>query len=195
MHIIVGLGNPGEEYENTRHNAGRIALLPFIKEYCGGEVEPSKKYKALVAEGKVKKEKVMVLFPETFMNKSGASVAPLITSVKKAEKLIVVYDDLDLPLGLIKISFNRGSGGHRGIESIVRGIKTKAFVRIRIGTSPTTPSGKLRKPMGEKDVEKFILGSFSDKELGVIKKVSKKVSEAVTTVITEGREIAMGEFN
>lgn len=195
MHIIVGLGNPGEEYKNTRHNAGRVALLPFLKEYCDEEMESSKKHKALVAQGKVKKEKVTVLFPETFMNKSGGSVAPLITSAKKAEKLIVVYDELDLPLGSIKISFNRGSGGHRGIESVIRGVKTKAFVRIRVGTSPTTPSGKLRKPQGEKEVEKFILGEFSDKELATLKKVAKTVSEAVATIVTDGREIAMGEFN
>ncbi len=194
MYTIVGLGNPGGEYENTRHNTGRIVLRKFLKDFCD-ELESSKKYKALVSEGKIGKEKVLVLFPETFMNKSGASVATAVTSVKKAEQLIVVYDDLDLGLGNIKISFNRGSGGHRGIESIIRALKTEAFVRIRVGISKSTPSGKVKKPKGEREVEKHILGAFSSKEMDVMKKISKTVSQAIETIVSEGRETAMSQFN
>jgi PTH1 family peptidyl-tRNA hydrolase len=195
MYIIVGLGNPGQEYVCTRHNTGRIVLGKFVKDFVDGEVGFSKKYKALVGEGKIKKEKFTILFPETFMNKSGASVAPLVTSKKKAEQLVVVYDDLDLPLGKIKISWNRGSGGHKGLESIIRAVKTKEFLRIRVGTSPATPSGKLKKPHGEKEVERFILGDFSKKEDEVLKKVSKEVAEAIETLVTEGRGTAMSVFN
>ena len=94
------------------------------------------------------------------MNKSGLAVKPIITSKKKAEALIVIHDDLDLPIGKFKISFNKSSGGHRGVESIIKAIKTEAFTRVRIGISPATPSGKLKKPKGEKDVGDFILGEF-----------------------------------
>lgn len=195
MYTVVGLGNPGEEYLYTRHNTGRIALSRFVKDYVDEEMEYSKKLKALLGEGKIKKNKLVVVFPETFMNKSGVSVAPIVTSKKKAEQLIIVYDDLDLPLGRIRISYDRGSGGHRGLESIIRSIKTTAFIRIRIGISPSTPSGKLKKPHGERDVEKFILGKFSAKESDVMKKVAKEVSEAIGTIILEGREVGMTKFN
>ena len=84
------------------------------------------------------------------MNNSGKSLFPLIKSKKTAEQLVVVYDDLDLPLGTLKVSFNRGSGGHRGLDSIIKALKTREFTRIRIGTSSATPSGKIKKPIGEK---------------------------------------------
>lgn len=195
MYIIAGLGNPGEEYKNTRHNTGRIVLLKFIKDYCDGEMENTKKYKALIATGSVNKEKVTVVFPETFMNRSGTSIASFITSVKKAGNLIVVYDDLDLALGTIRISYNRGSGGHRGLESIIKAVKTEAFIRIRVGICPTTPSGKLKKLHGEKDVEKCILGEFSKKEDEVLKKIAKEVSGAIETIIRDGKDVAMTNFN
>jgi PTH1 family peptidyl-tRNA hydrolase len=195
MYYIVGLGNPGEEYASTRHNAGRIALSKFIKDHLEGGLEVSKKYKALVGEGNMEKEKFTVLFPETFMNKSGTSLQTLVSSIKKAHNLIVVYDDLDLPLGKIKISFNRGSGGHRGIESIIRSIKTREFIRIRIGISPVTPSGKLKKPQGEQAVEKMILGSFSAKEEEILKKIKKEVSGALELILSEGYEAGMTHYN
>lgn len=195
MYIIAGLGNPGVEYEHTRHNTGRIVLSKFLKDHCDSEMEIAKKYKALIATGSVDSEKVTVVFPETFMNKSGISIAPFITSAKKAENLIVVYDDLDLGLGTIRISYNRGSGGHRGLESIIKNVKTEAFIRIRVGICPTTPSGKLKKPHGEKDVEKCILGEFSKKEDEVLKKITKEVSSIIETIIRDGKDVAMTNFN
>jgi len=195
MYTIVGLGNPGGEYEDTRHNAGRIVLTEFLKTIGADEMKVTKKYNALTAEGKLKKEKIHVLFPETFMNKSGTSLKTLITSKKKAETLVVVHDDLDLALGVVKISFNRGSGGHRGVESIIRAIKTEGFVRIRIGISPVTPGGKVKKPKGEDKVDTFIIGAFSHKEMDVITKISKKVNDALVAFIQEGREHAMSHYN
>src|ERR1035437_4083615 len=195
MHYIVGLGNPGEEYAKTRHNTGRIVLGKFIKENTDGEMQFIKKYKALVSEGKIKREKFTVVFPETFMNKSGASVATLVKSKKAAESLVVVHDDLDLPIGKIKISFNRGTGGHRGVLSIVKALKTEGFVRIRVGISPVTPSGKTKKPVGEKAVEHHILGKFSAREEETLKKINKEVAEALEVLITEGRESVMSKFN
>jgi PTH1 family peptidyl-tRNA hydrolase len=195
MHYIVGLGNPGEEYMNTRHNTGRIMLEYFKKQNNLSDWEENKKIKALVSEGKLKKEKIMLVEPETFMNKSGVSVFPLVKSKKAAENLIVIYDDLDLPIGKFKISFNRSSGGHRGVESIIKALKTEAFVRIRVGISPVTPSGKLKKPSGDKVVGDYILGKFRETEEQSLKKLSKKINEAIAMIILESREKAMGEFN
>jgi PTH1 family peptidyl-tRNA hydrolase len=195
MWTIVGLGNPGKEYENTRHNTGRIVLRHFLKAFDLGEPASLKKHQGLVTEGKIGKEAITVLFPETFMNKSGASVGTMVKSIKKAQQLIVVYDDLDLPLGTIKISFNRSSGGHRGLLSIIKHLKTEAFIRIRVGISPTTPSGKLKKPKGEIAVDKFIIGWFKPSEEAELKKVSKKVTNIIETIIVYSLERAMSEFN
>ena len=194
-YIIAGLGNPGEEYKNTRHNAGRIVIEQFRKKAGFSEWENDKKLRALVSEGKIGKSKVFLVEPETFMNKSGSSIGMLVKSKKTAESLVVIHDDLDLALGKWKISFNRGSGGHRGVESIIRAIKTEGFVRVRVGISPTTPSGKLKKPHGEKLIDDFIVNDFKDKEMEVIKKVSKKLSNALEMLVTEGREKAMSVFN
>ncbi len=195
MHYIIGLGNPGEEYKNSRHNTGRIMAEFFCKKEKFLEFEFDKKLKALKAGGKVGEEKTEVMLPEIFMNKSGISLKPIITNKKKAQFLIVIYDDLDLALGTFKISFNRGSGGHRGVESIIRALKTKEFVRVRMGISPATTSGKIKKPQGEKMVNDFIIGDFKSKELEVIKKVSKKINEALEMIITEGYQKAMSVYN
>lgn len=160
-YTIVGLGNPGEEYKGTRHNTGKMAVEALEK----AEVE-----------GKY-------LHLDTFMNKSGSGVAKSVKSKKAAEKLIVIYDDLDLPLGTMRLSFDRGSGGHKGLESIIRALKTKAFIRVRIGIG--------KKP----DVEKHILGKFAPKEQVELKKVFKRVVEAVETITDEGLEKAMTKFN
>ena len=138
---------------------------------------------------------VKVITPDTYMNKSGSFIAKHIKSKKAAEKLIVIYDDLDLPLGVMKISYNRSSGGHKGLESIIRTLKTEAFIRIRIGISPSTPSGKLKKPKGEREVEKHILGEFKKSEADTLKKVLKKAVQAVETIAIDGLPKAMSEFN
>lgn len=190
-YIIVGLGNPGQEYENTRHNTGRIILNSLTD----NDFVFDKKINALVSELKIGKEKIKLIEPETFMNNSGKSVAQVIKSPKAAEKLIVIYDDFNLPLGKIRISFNRSSGGHNGLESIIKSIKTEAFIRIRIGMSPENAKGLAKIPHGEDKIEKFILGKFKDDEIKIIKKVSKTVSEAIVMIIKEGREKAMSIYN
>ncbi|HBB56909.1 TPA: aminoacyl-tRNA hydrolase [Patescibacteria group bacterium] len=194
MHYIAGLGNPGEEYENTRHNAGRIAALDFIVKKDIDEPEFNKKLNALVSEGKLGKNKFQIILPETFMNKSGLSLKPIIASAKKAKDLIVIHDDVDLPLGKIKISFGRSSGGHKGVESIIKNIKTKDFARIRIGVSKAGVKGKVKKPQGDKFLD-FIVGKFKPDELKEIKKASKKVTEALDTLIAEGLNKAMSLYN
>ena len=196
-YIIAGLGNPGEEYLNTRHNTGRI-ILEFIKDSAEeefGDWKEDLKNKALVSLGKLGGKKVTLLEPNNFMNNSGNSFRSLVMTKKAAEELIAIHDDLDLPMGNYRISFNRGPGGHNGIKSIIKAIKTEAFVRVRIGISPSTPSGKLKKPMGEKDVEKHILGEFKKLELETLKKISKDISRALICLMTEGREKAMSLYN
>src|SRR3989344_1513470 len=145
-YVIVGLGNPGEAYKNTRHNTGRSFVEHFGNLLSFDDWQKNKKANALVAKGECEGEKTVLVLPDTFMNRSGGAVAVFVKNKKAAEKLVVVYDDMDLPLGSMRIAFGRNSGGHRGIESIVRTLKTKDFVRIRVGVSPTTPSGKLKKP-------------------------------------------------
>jgi peptidyl-tRNA hydrolase, PTH1 family len=193
-YIFVGLGNPGEEYKETRHSAGRL-LVEMLGKSLGAEWKADKKLNAQVAKAKIGKSAVTLVLPDTFMNKSGATVKPLIGSIKAAEKLVVIYDDLDLPFGKCKISFNRSSGGHKGVESIIKAIKTEKFARIRVGISPTTPTGKLKKPQGEEAVTKVILGKFRPEEMLELKKISKKISEALETFVSGGLEKAMSGFN
>ncbi len=175
MKLIVGLGNPGKEYEKTRHNAGRI-ILGYIEE-------------------KLETAKVKFLTPDTFMNNSGKAVAPLIKSKKDLADLIVVYDDIDLPLGKIKISFNRSSGGHNGLGSIIKSLKSEEFVRIRVGVSPVSAKGVAKKPKGEEKVLKFLLGEFKKEELAEIKKLSKRIALAIDTFYSEGLGKAMSIYN
>ncbi len=175
MKLVVGLGNPGKEYENTRHNTGRI-LVGMI-------------------EKKLSDSKIKFITPDTFMNNSGKAVAPLVKSKKDLKDLVVIYDDIDLPLGKMKISFNRSSGGHNGLGSIIKHLKSEEFLRIRIGISPATPKGVVKKPKGEKAVLNFLLGEYKKPELEIIKKLSKKVAEAVEVIFGESKEKAMSIFN
>ena len=194
MRHIVGLGNPGEEYEMTRHNAGRMAVLEFIKKEKIDQPEFDKKLKALVAKGEIGKSKFQIILPETFMNKSGDSLKPLALSAKKAENLIVVHDDIDLPLGKVKISFGKNSGGHKGVESVIKAVKTINFTRVRIGISSTSAKGVVKKPSGDKFLD-YIVGKFKPVEMAEIKKAAKKAAEALKVIVSDGTEKAMGEFN
>lgn len=192
---IVGLGNPGEAYEHTRHNAGRLVLEAFERELELGGFQADKKTKSLIARGTLGKHTFNIVLPETFMNKSGSAVKAFVTNTKAAECLVVVYDDIDLPFGTIKIAYGRGSGGHKGLESIIRALKTKNFIRIRIGVAPTTPSGKIKKPQGEKKVYDFLLGDFTKKEMAILEKLYTTTTAALQSIISDGRLRAMNQFN
>lgn len=190
-YTIVGLGNPGEEYDNSRHNAGRATVELLAQKLNLGEWKLDQKLNAL----KIGDKKVTLILPQGFMNNSGASLKTLITNQKQAEKLVVVHDDLDLPLGRIKFSFNRSAGGHRGVESIIKNLKTEKFLRLRLGVCPTTPSGKMKKPTGEQAVVDFILNKFKGKEELEFKKEAKLAVEALRVVLEEGKDRAMNLYN
>jgi len=188
--IIVGLGNPGQEYEETRHNAGRMAV-----ELLSDDWSDDKKTRSLVSKAKIGKKPVALLLPETFMNKSGEALKPLVKSVKVAAALVVIHDDLDLPLGRVKMTFARGAGGHRGVESVKRAVKTDKFYQINIGISPATPKGKIKKPQGEEKVQKFILSKFKPDELKILKKVNQKIAAGLELLLNKSPEAAMNELN
>ena len=167
---IVGLGNPGDGYASTRHNVGK----DFVDALRG----------TLPAGAKVVELNV-------YMNNSGPAIKKAAGSGKN---LIVVHDELDLPLGRVKISFGSSAGGHNGVKSIEKALKTKEYVRVRVGISPSTQSGKLKRPDAEKIVD-FVLGKFRPAEQEKIKKARKLVGEALTLIITEGKDRAMTEIN
>jgi PTH1 family peptidyl-tRNA hydrolase len=154
-----------------------------------------KKLNALKATGEIGGKKVTYLLPETMMNNSGKSLATLVKTKKAAEQVIVIHDELDLPLGTLKLSWNRGTGGHRGLDSIVKQIKTKEFMRVRVGIAPATASGKTKKPSGEAAVLKHILGEFKPAELKTVMGWEKKIASALETIISESREKAMTLYN
>lgn len=167
-----------------------------------------KRLQALVSKGMVsplpktkgKRSAVLLVEPETFMNKSGETLRgnkdlrfKMYDKKKEVSNLVVIHDDLDIPLGKYKISFNKSSGGHKGVESIIRAVKTKAFTRIRVGIA-SSPAA-VKKSQDETTVEKAILGRFTPDQLSLLKKIAKRIAEGLTCLITEGREKAMSQFN
>lgn len=193
--IIVGLGNSGKEYEKTRHNAGRLAVELFAKKEGFPPFVVKKTALALVSEGVVDGEKVALVLPETMMNLSGKSVGALVKSPKGAKNLLVLQDELDLPLGSMKMVFGRNSGGHKGIESVMRAIKTKEFARIRVGISGAGKKHQAKKPSGEEKVVKHVIGKWKPTEEALLKKALKKAVEATRLFITDGIDRATMEAN
>ncbi|TSC70869.1 MAG: peptidyl-tRNA hydrolase, PTH1 family [Parcubacteria group bacterium Gr01-1014_49] len=188
--VIVGLGNPGKEYEKTRHNAGRSAVELLAKQESMDEFVFNKTSNALVAKGVIGGENATLVLPETMMNLSGKAVAAFVKSPKAAKNLLVIHDDLDLPLGTIKMVFGRGSGGHKGVESIMRSVKTKDFARIRIGISAAGKRNQAKKVSGEEKVIKLVIGKWKPAEEAVVKKTLKKAAEAARLFAVEGIDAA-----
>ena len=167
MKIIVGLGNPGVEYQRTRHNAGFMAVNALAKE-LGLKWKSNKKFKAEEAKG----EDFILIKPLTFMNESGAAVAAALAYYKlPSEGLIVVHDDLDIALGKYKISVDSRSAGHNGVQSIIDRLKTKNFKRLRIG---------IRTPALEKiPADKFVLQNFKPEELKIINSIISEIIKQI----------------
>lgn len=194
-YYLVGLGNPGSEYEGTRHNLGRMVLETFRVKNNFPAWALNQKINAETSSGALGKHKIILLWPAGFMNKSGASLKTLVTNAKAAGRLVIIHDDLDLPLGGLKIVFNRGAGGHRGVESVAKSIKTKAFIRLRVGISPADTKGRAKKPVGEQKITDFILGKFKPSELEQLKPVTKKSAAALSMIVADGLPATMNVFN
>lgn len=145
---------------------------------------------ALVSKGAIDEENATLVLPETMMNLSGKAVSAFVKSPKAAKSLLVIHDDLDLPLGTIKMVFGRGSGGHKGVESIMRALKTENFARIRIGISAAGKKNQAKKVSGDEKVIKHVIGKWKPSEEAIVKKVMKKVAESVCLFATEGIESA-----
>jgi peptidyl-tRNA hydrolase, PTH1 family len=197
MYYIVGLGNPGEKYKNTRHNTGWLLLDACIDALGLPTPHQSSKLSGRVSEGVVEGTEVTCLYPDTFMNHSGTAVAKLVPQ-NEAAQLIVLYDDIDLPFGEVKVSFGRGDGGHNGIKSIASSLGTKDFVRVRIGIASATvwpwESGAVRRPKGDA-LASYVLGTLTKKEAAVVADMATWVPNLVATIIRDGKEVAMQEYN
>lgn len=186
MKIIIGLGNPGEKYKNTRHNLGFMAVDAFAEKNNFPDFKLSKKFSSLISEEVVGDEKIILIKPQTFMNESGHAVKKIISNTTRPD-LIVIHDDMDLPFGSIKIVKNRGSAGHKGVESIIKNLGKEDFIRIRLGILPET--GKPKNP------EKFVLEKFDQREKTIVVETIKRAADAIELLAKDGLEKAMNDFN
>lgn len=183
MFLIVGLGNPGREYENTRHNIG-FAAIDIIAEKYNIDVNRTK-FKGEYGEGFINGNKVILLKPYTFMNLSGESVREAIDFYKLTEEeVLIIYDDISLEVGRLRIREKGSAGGHNGIKSIINHMGTDVFTRIKIGVG--APKG---------DLVNHVLGKFSKDEVNILKQTLDAVTEATSDIIEYGAKDAMNKFN
>ncbi|MDO8473987.1 MAG: aminoacyl-tRNA hydrolase [bacterium] len=179
MFLIVGLGNPGKEYDNTPHNMGFMALDEFAKANEFPPFKLSKKHSSLISEGILGLAKVVLVKPQTFMNNSGKAVKALLPKLSLGtpklslgrQELVVIHDDIDIPLGKVKVSKGSGSAGHKGVGSIIQSLGTKDFIRIRIGIQP-----ERGKPA---NVEEFVLRPFQKSELPLLQSALQNAIQAL----------------
>ncbi len=185
MRVIVGLGNPGAQYAHTRHNVGfmcvdrvsRLHNIPFS----------DRRQLAAMGTGCIEGQEVVLAKPRTFMNRSGEAVRYLLQRFSaKPSDLVVIYDDMDLPLGKIRIRPKGSSGGHRGVESIIGATGTQDFARIRVGVG---------RPLGTEGAVNHVLARFSREEEPVVQEAIDRVAEAVRVLLKDGIEAAMNRFN
>lgn len=185
MYIVVGLGNPGKQYENTRHNVGFNVIDILSKEY--GISVTKIKHKALIGEGRIGTEKVILVKPQTYMNLTGETLIDIYKYYKvDLSNIIVIYDDIDLEVGKIRIR-KKGSGGtHNGMRSITKCLGSTDFPRIRVGVS---------KPRLGQDLADFVLSRFRKEEAENIENGLEKSYRAVDAIIRENIDIAMNKYN
>ena len=186
MKLIVGLGNPGIEYQFTPHNVGFLAV-DRIAEQCGVMVD-NRHCKALTARARIGKEEILLAKPETYMNLSGLSVQELVRKyeIDPQQDLIVIYDELDLPLGTIRIRERGSSAGHNGMQSVINSLDTQEVLRIRLGIAPDHPV---------KDGSRYVLSQFKKSQLVTLDELLDTAAEAVKVILEEGRSAAMNRFN
>jgi PTH1 family peptidyl-tRNA hydrolase len=184
--LIVGLGNPGIEYQFTPHNIGFLAA-DRIAEQCGVMID-SRHSRALTARARIGNQEVLLAKPETFMNLSGMSVRELVekSGVDPQKDLVVVYDELDLPLGMIRIRERGSSAGHNGMQSIINALQTEEITRIRLGIAPLPPA---------KGGMNYVLSPFRKSQLVAVDEVLDLAATAVQVIFEEGVAAAMNRFN
>ena len=188
MILVVGLGNPGEKYQKTRHNIGFRTVDEIAVNFQFPIFNFQSIFNAEISKGIIAKEKITLVRPRTFMNCSGVAMKKLIKNPKQVNRnLIVIHDDIDLPLGKIRIVKNRGAAGHKGVESIIRELGTKNFIRFRIGIR--------NQELRIKNPEKFVLREFTKDEEKIIKETIKKTAKAIEFFSKEGMEKAQGIYN
>lgn len=186
MKLIFGLGNPGKKYEKTKHNIGFLALDAIAR--SNGMSFGKTKFNAIYAEGNIGTEKVVLIKPQTFMNLSGQSVRPWIDFYDvDLEDILVIYDDLDIPAGSVRLRFQGGHGGHNGMKSIIQHLGTKSFNRVRVG---------IGRPYPQQDVVSHVLSPFSKEVVDDMKIAVQKIVEIVD-FWAKGKtfEDTMNEFN
>ena len=185
MFLIVGLGNPEEEYSNTRHNMGFDTINKLANEY---NIKINKnKFKGLCGSGIIENEKVILLKPQTYMNLSGESIKEAMAFYKiKSENIIVIYDDIDIEPGMIKIRKKGGPGGHNGMKSVISEIDTQNFPRIRIG---------IGKPENKGQLIEYVIGKMPQTDKDILEKATILGKEAILEIIKNGVDIAMNKFN
>ena len=187
MNVIAGLGNPGAEYANTPHSIG-FEVADAVVRSMGASWKSSPAYKGDLASGMLGGKKVMVVKPMTFMNLSGDSVAPVVKyHNSKPCELIVVSDDIDLPVGKIRIRLGGSAGGHNGLRSVIERLGTQDFVRVRLGVG--------RDPADRSAVVSHVLGKFDARLRATVDAVVEKAVEAVECLVENGLQIAMNRYN
>ena len=185
MKLIVGLGNPGDEYHLTPHNLGFMAVERLAKT-CGVEVS-RREARARVARAEIEGEQVVLAKPQTFMNLSGLAVSSLLKKWDaSAEDLVVLVDDVDLPVGSLRIRLRGSAGGHNGLKSIIGALETDQFVRVRMGAGPDR---------AVEDLVSYVLAPFRKKDLKIVAEMVDRTAEAVRMILKEGPEKAMSLFN
>lgn len=185
MYVIVGLGNPGARYAETKHNIGFITV-DYLAEKLGIKINKIK-HKAIIGEGSIGGEKVLLVKPQTFMNLSGQSVMDIVNFYKvAASNLIVIYDDIDLPVGKVRIRPNGSSGTHNGMRNIIYLVNNQEFPRVRIGV------GKQPDYM---DLADYVMTRFNNEERPLIEEAIKRSAAAVEEIVKSGINIAMNQYN
>ncbi len=193
MNLIIGLGNPGRGYANNRHNVGFICLNHFAR--TQGIRFDKKQGRARIGTGEVAGSKVVTAKPQTYMNSSGESVSRLIKKFDiNLDDLLIIHDDLDLPLGRIRIRHGGGSGGHKGIDSITSELGSQDFIRLRVGIGrPVKNEGTTE--FSDDEIITYVLSDFTPDEKQTIAQVIPRVSEAIYCLLTEGLTAAMNKYN
>lgn len=181
--LIIGVGNPDTEYQNTRHNVGFMFLDYLAQKLKADDFKLEKKLNSLVLKTKLEKTPVILIKPQTYVNKTGEAAVKLKNFYKvRPEDIIVIQDDLDIPFGNTKLSFNKNSGGHKGIESIIKALKTKNFYRLRIGLGVKTLQKARQQSDKKRDefIRNYVLSKFSKSESEKLKEMFKEIYDKVS---------------